>query len=399
MKRTTVTTLVANLRRAIARCLDRISARATHPDSSSRGTSRIGDMGTTGVLCPDVKGGRTLFAGIFGALPALFLATTALPAGEQDNWYIANEWSVPSNKGVFYHVDQSTNKQQVYVCNGSSTSGKISVYDLNGSLDRHIAIANSRYDIRDLTLDANGTIYIAEYASVTCLENNGTFKWRMGKNASISSYGSPNSGNGEFNYALGIAISPTTGELFIADLNNHRVQVLDRNGTFKRKFGSNGSAPGQFNSPKDLAFLSDGTLVVGDNSYLHYYHQDGTFLKRVNANNARSYVSVAPDDTLFSYSKFRGVDGTQIAHLAYISYNARTAFTPEFDLIESYGSKIKIWKRSYRTKGLPTRNVIPQPAIRSIAQRTGTNVIDLDFEIVDPDDGNWCEALTSYCTN
>lgn len=388
MKRTTVTTLVANLRRAIARCLDRISARATLPDSSSRGTSRIGDMGTTGVLCPDVKGGRTLFAGIFGALPALFLATTALPAGEQDNWYIANEWSVPSNKGVFYHVDQSTNKQQVYVCNGSSTSGKISVYDLNGSLDRHIAIANSRYDIRDLTLDANGTIYIAEYTSVTCLENNGTFKWRMGKNASISSYGSPNSGNGEFNYAFGIAISPTTGELFVADRSNHRIQVLDRNGTFKRKFGSNGSAPGQFNSPQDLAFLSDGTLVVGDISYLHYYHQDGTFLKRVNANNARSYVSVAPDDTLFSYSKFRGVDGTQIAHLAYISYNARTAFTPEFDLIESYGSKIKIWKRSYRTKGLPTRNVIPQPAIRSIAQRTGTNVIDLDFEIVDPDDGN-----------
>ena len=54
MKRTTVTTLVANLRRAIARCLDRISGKATRTDSRSRGTSRIGELATTGALCPDV---------------------------------------------------------------------------------------------------------------------------------------------------------------------------------------------------------------------------------------------------------------------------------------------------------------------------------------------------------
>jgi hypothetical protein len=37
---------------------------------------------------------------------------------------------------------------------------------------------------------------------------------------------------------------------------------------------------------------------------------------------------------------------------------------------------------------LPVRNVIPQPAIRGIGQRAGTNIIDLDFEIIDPDDVN-----------
>ena len=47
----------------------------------------------------------------------------------------------------------------------------------------------------------NGTLYIGERHAVTCLENDGTFKWRIGKkNASISNYGSTGSGDGEFSY-------------------------------------------------------------------------------------------------------------------------------------------------------------------------------------------------------
>ena len=33
----------------------------------------------------------------------------------------------------------------------------------------------------DLTLDANGTIYISELRAVTCLSNDGTFRWRAVK--------------------------------------------------------------------------------------------------------------------------------------------------------------------------------------------------------------------------
>ena len=52
------------------------------------------------------------------------------------------------------------------------------------------------------------------------------------------------------------------------------------------------TAPGQLNYPKDLIFLSNGTLVVGDNSYLNYFQADGTFIKRTNSSSARSYVAV-----------------------------------------------------------------------------------------------------------
>ena len=314
------------------------------------------------------------------------LACWETHAGEQDNWYLAKEWSLSYGAGVAYHEDNTTGIGQIYVVCENGTRD-IKVYDLNGSLARSITIANNRYYPRDLVLDENGTIYVAEYYSVTCLDNNGSFRWRKGRNATISNYGSNGSGDGEFNQAFGITVG-TDKNLYVCDYSNNRIQVLDRNGSFIRKFGTYGSAPGQFRYPLDIISLQNGNLVVGDSYYLHFFEQDGTFIKRVNTSNARGYVSLANDGSLFSYQRLRDQDGNQIAYLNNISSGARTCFTPEGDLIVSYNNNVQIWKRAYRTKGLPTRNVIPQPAIRSISQRSGTNIIDIDFEIVDPDDAN-----------
>ncbi len=310
-------------------------------------------------------------------------------SAEQDNWYIANEWSISGGQGVTYYENNDTGIGQIYVCNGSSTSSKISVYDLNGSLARDIIIANTRYYANDLALDSNGTIFIGERYAVTCLENNGTFKWRTGRNASLSNYGSNGNGDGEFYYAQGIDIGPS-GKLYIADKNNRRVQILDRNGSFISKFGSYGSAPGQFYNPSDIACMKNGNLVVSDWSleYLNYFDSNGTFIKRVNQQSPRYRVSIAKDGTLFSRSRFRNSDGESIQSIPQIADSVPTCFTPEGDLIVSSGNKITIWKRAYRTKGLPSRNIIPQPSIRAVSQQSGTNIIDIDFEIIDPDDAN-----------
>ena len=120
---------------------------------------------------------------------------------------------------LYTTIDSSNGMEQLYV-NESSNSAKLSVFDLNGSLDRDIHIASNRYSPKDLVLDDNGTIYIAERYAVTCLQNDGTFKWRLGKNASISNYGVEWDGNGEFNDAYGITIGPD-GNLYVADRYNH----------------------------------------------------------------------------------------------------------------------------------------------------------------------------------
>ena len=397
MKIKLVSSLIANLSRAIIRTVGSISGKAAQQISRSSGTSPIGDPATTGALCPDISNGqyenkgfrlrsalRTLLSALRTPHSALLIAgiaamstTASLHAGEQDNWYLADEWSVSNSQNVAYEVNATTGKARIYVSRKHSTN-KLAVYETNGTLVWEISVSAHP---RGVAVDGNGTIYLPTEYTVFAYDQDGNNLW----NSIHSSYNN-SSGNGQFHDAHGIAISPE-GELFVADYSNHRVQVLDRNGTFKRKFGSNGSDPGQFNKPVGIAFLPDGTLVVGDQSKLHFFQTDGTFIKSTNANGAKSWVSAAADGTMFSQGRLRDPDGDEITDLS-ADIGGITAFTPEGDLIVSQSNKVQIWKRAYRTKGTPVRNVIPQTAIRGISQRAGTNVIDLDFEIIDPDDVN-----------
>src|SRR6056300_799647 len=97
-------------------------------------------------------------------LTACLLGCLTGHAYEQDNWYLAWEKSISDSYGVAYYEDNSTGIGQIYQLNGNNNIGKISVYDLNGSLDRHITIASSRYNVMDLCLDDEGNVYIGEYA-------------------------------------------------------------------------------------------------------------------------------------------------------------------------------------------------------------------------------------------
>jgi DNA-binding beta-propeller fold protein YncE len=60
-----------------------------------------------------------------------------------------------------------------------------------------------------------------------------------------------------------IAISPT-GEVFVTDTGNKRVQVFGLDGTFKRMFGGAGSGPGQFNEEVGLSLDNQGNVWVAD---------------------------------------------------------------------------------------------------------------------------------------
>ena len=296
-------------------------------------------------------------------------------AAEQDNWYIAWEVDVPGCSGVAYHVDQTSGVGQIYVT--STSSDDVKVYDLDGSLDRSLDPINTQnYNVYDLAIDEDGTLFIADEYWVTSMDSGGSINWRVGGSGSEDL---------KFNLIYGITIGQD-GNLYIADYGNHRVQVLDKNGTFNRKFGENGTAPGQLNKPGDIVSLPDGRIVVSDSDYLNYFQPDGTFLKRETSGSGK--VSVGPDGTMLSKGNLLDLEGVQITFISDLQNNPSTCFTPEGDLIESYDGKLRLCKRAFRTKGLPERNIIAQPAIRGISQRAGTNIIDIDVEIIDADDSN-----------
>ena len=75
--------------------------------------------------------------------------------------------------------------------------------------------------------------------------------------------GLPGSGSGSFRVATGVAIDAAE-RTYVADFQNHRIQVFDDRGTFLTSFGSQGREPGQFERPTDLDFDSDGRIYVVD---------------------------------------------------------------------------------------------------------------------------------------
>lgn len=73
-------------------------------------------------------------------------------------------------------------------------------------------------------------------------------------------FGSFGAGPGQFKFPVGICLSPDN-KLFVAEVGNNRIQVFELNGTPIRTFGSEGSGPEQFNSPQYICLSEDGALL------------------------------------------------------------------------------------------------------------------------------------------
>ena len=76
-------------------------------------------------------------------------------------------------------------------------------------------------------------------------------------------WGSQGKGQGQFTNPYGIAVGPD-GSVYVADYNNHRVQVFRSDGSFVRVMGSQGTDPGQFSGPTGVCVGANGMVFVTD---------------------------------------------------------------------------------------------------------------------------------------
>lgn len=82
-----------------------------------------------------------------------------------------------------------------------------------------------------------------------------------------SKFGEKGNGKGQFNCPSGIACD-STGNVYVTDKYNHRIQVFTPKGVFLRMFGSHGPGSGEFNCPRGIAIDCSDLVYVSEGLYL-----------------------------------------------------------------------------------------------------------------------------------
>src|SRR5918911_3962538 len=120
-------------------------------------------------------------------------------------------------------------------------------------------------------------------------DNNGNF---------ILGWGSTGPGPEQFYHAHGIAIDPSSGDVYVSDQGNFQSEVshpdaiphiskFTPDGKFITKWGSEGNGDGQFTRIEDMSIDSSGNLYVAElgNSRISKFTSDGKFITKWGSGN------------------------------------------------------------------------------------------------------------------
>lgn len=167
-------------------------------------------------------------------------------------------------------------QEQLYVVEQEKKG--ISVFDRQGkkiqfithpSIERPTGIALDR---------ERGKIYLAD-TSHTKSETHDVKVFNL-RGELIGTIGHEKGGEpGQFLFPTYLAVD-TTGNLYVTDTLNARVQMFDPDGNYVKTFGSRGSAWGMFDTPKGVAVDSFGNVYVADSGWsnVQIFNQKGQVL-------------------------------------------------------------------------------------------------------------------------
>jgi sugar lactone lactonase YvrE len=159
-----------------------------------------------------------------------------------------------------------------------------------------------------IAVDRDGNIWVADFQSnkagnkgmqVVKLSPDGTVLLRLGKP------GQPGLSDEEFNQPTGLAVL-SNGDIVISEghgskLNKSRINIYTQDGKFLRSFGTHGTGAGQLTEPHAVAVDSQDRIYVADRmgSRVNVYDRDGTFRASWKQFGRPSGVWVDKDDMLY----------------------------------------------------------------------------------------------------
>ncbi len=145
------------------------------------------------------------------------------------------------------------------------------------------------------------------------------------------SVGSNGTGDGQLKYAWGVAVD-SSGNIYVADKGNNRIQKFDSDGNFIAKWGGLGSGDGQLNSPYCVAADESGNVYVADfgNNRIQKFDSDGNFIAK--------WGSYGSGDGQFNGPFSVAVDGSGNVYVAGLNNNRIQKFDSDGNFIAKWGS-------------------------------------------------------------
>lgn len=122
----------------------------------------------------------------------------------------------------------------------------------------------------DIVLDKDDNIYVTGKHGLQKFNKFGEHLYSIGKKGKEE---------GEFDDPRGI--TRLNDRLYISDRNNHRIQVFKLDLTFYKSIGSYGEEPGELNAPFDVKFDSTGNMYVVElgNRRVQVFDGEGTSIR------------------------------------------------------------------------------------------------------------------------
>jgi DNA-binding beta-propeller fold protein YncE len=177
-----------------------------------------------------------------------------------------------------------------------------------------------------IAVDSSGNVYIIDSWNDRIQKFTADGKF-------ITKWGSDGYGDGEFKWPIAIAIDPSDN-VYISDYATSRIQKFTADGKFITKWGSDGYGDGEFLVPIAIAIDPSGNnvYVVDQNNYrIQKFTADGKFITK--------WGSFGEDDEKFSNPKGIAIDPSGNVYVVDQNNNRIQKFTADGKFITKWGSR------------------------------------------------------------
>ena len=206
----------------------------------------------------------------------------------------------PGQFGLAFDVAVGMGLQDYYVYVADYHNHRIQVFNPDGNFERFIGLFGYGEDNlvypSGIGTDQDGNLYVAQHATHTVKK----FNYNGVRVATYGGYGSgdatapeqmdgarhppqltTSAGENHLDYPFDVAVD-AQNNIYVVELQNHRIKVLNENGNFVRTFGSYGSGDGEFKYPNRIAIDHENNVYVSDylNHRIQKFDSEGTFLAK-----------------------------------------------------------------------------------------------------------------------